>query len=691
MKAALILALAAAVPQSDELAARRAGPWGIDLSDGDRAVKPGDDFYRFQNGAWLERTQLGPRQPFAAYWFDLRQLAPRRVNALLMEAAADSGAPASSPRAMAGAFYRSFMNAQLVEQRGLAPLGPELEAIRAADTRAKLARLLGQMAGPGTPRFIDVRTGWSIGRSGPFSVDIRQDQDDPARSAIYVGQSGLNLPGPEYYSDPKLADLKAKYQGYAGAMLGLLGWPDPQAAAAKVVALETRIAGASWTHEQMRNVRSTHNPLTLEQLEQLAPRFDWRSFFAGAELPHVRRVVIDAKSAFPEIARICEETPIEVWQARQAFAVVDDAAASSLLGAAANTAAFDFRFRAFSNPSAVEPPRAARAPAVVARSVGGIVSALYLDRYYPPDVRAAAEAMAENLRRAFDARLERVSWMSAATRAKARAKLAKMTLSMGSPPHLRQYAGLVVRDDDLYGNAQRAAAYEWRARVNGLSRPYDRTQWNVLMMPEFPSYHYEPSSNSVQIPAAMFVAPFFDVQADAAVNYGAIGSMVASMLASGFDNAGRHYDADGRLRDWWTPAEEAAFAEKTRQLSAIYSEVEPLPGIHLKGDLVVDEAIDDLAGMLIALDALHLSLNGKPAPVIDGFTAEQRFFLGRAQMWRAKFDPAFVRNQLATGQNSHPFQRVNGPIRHIDAWYEAFDVRPGDAMFLAPERRLRIW
>ncbi len=676
---------------ADSLTPHSLGSWGLDFTDRDPLVRPGDDFYLSQNGSWLARTTLGPTRPFAAYWFDLRQLAPRRVAALLRDVAGQTAASPDSPDGQAGALYRAFMDEHTIEAKGLAPLDAELAAVRAVTTRRQLAKLMGRMAGPGTPRVLDLRLGASIGRNGAFAVDIREDQANPNRYAVYIGQSGLNLPGPEYYSDPQLAEFKAAYEVYVAKMLRLLAWPQAEARAKDIVALETRIAAVSWSHEQMRDVKSLYNPMTVSALNELAPDFDWRAFLAGAELDTVRHVIVDAKGALPGIARVFAQTPINVWQARQAFAIIDDAAKSSYLNAAANDAAFDFRFRRFNNPSAIAPPRSVRVANVITRNLGGLVSALYLARYYPPEVRAAGEQMAEHIRRAFDTRLQTIEWMSPGTRAAARAKLARMTISIGAPGTLPTYRGLVVRDSDLYGDTQRATAYDWHRLVNRLGAPFDRSEWNAPTTPQFPNYNYDLTSNAVQIPAAMFEPPFFDVHADAAINYGAIGIVIAQMLVSGFDNAGRHYDADGRLHDWWTPAEDSAFAAKTKALSEQYSAIEPLPGLHVKGDLVVNEAIDDLGGFLLALDAYHLSLEGRPAPVLNGFTGDQRFFLGRAQMWRAKFDPAFVRNQLATGVNAQPFLRVNGPIRHVSAWYDAFGVQPGDAMYIAPAQRVTIW
>jgi putative endopeptidase len=674
---------------AEELTAHSVGAWGLDLNDRDPSVKPGDNFYMSQNGAWFARTELGAQRPMAAYWFDLRTLAPRQLKVILEELAADTSALPESPKGKAGAFYRAFMDEKTVEAKGLTPLKPELDAIRAAKTKEQMASLMGRMASLGTLRSINSPTGRGIGRAGAFSVSIQQDQKDPRRYAVGLGQSGLNLPGPEYYLDPSLADIKSDYEIYVAKMLALLNWPGAASRAKEIVALETRIAEVSWSHEQMADSGTTYNQMTVAELARLAPAFDWRAFLKGAELGRVDHVVVDAKSAFPKIATIFAETPTEVWQARQAFAVADDAAGIGYLNTAAFNLNFDFRYRQFNNAASAMRPRTFPAYFAAALNLGDIVSSLYVARYFPPEAKTAAVEMTGNLRQALDARLAKLPWMSAETRARARDKLAKMTMRIGYPDKFEDYKGLEINDTDLYGNVMRASAFDWRRQVRQLNQPFDRSAWAGAA--EFANYRYIPTTNSIEIPAGLLQPPFFDLHADPAVNYGAVGTLMGLSILNGFNNQGRHYDGDGRLRDWWTAEEVKTFTDMTKRLADQYSAIEPLPGVHVKGELIVHESMSDIGGLLIALDAYHLSLKGQPAPVIDGFTGDQRVFLGWAQMWRAKFDPAFVRNQLVAGANSPPFLRVNGPVRNIDAWYEAFGVKPGDKLYLTPEERVHIW
>jgi putative endopeptidase len=677
----------AGIPQAarDDLALHSVARWGLDVRDRDPSVKPGDDFFMSQNGAWFARTELSPQVPFAAYWNDLRRLTPRRLAAILDEAAADKNASPDSVRAKAGAFYRAFLDEKTVESKGMTPLDPVLSGIRAAKTPSRMAAEMGRAAGPGTlPRQRPIGF---IPDGAAFLISIAQDQRDPTRYAVYVGQGGLGMPGPEYYSDPQLADVKLAYETYAAKLLRLMGWPNPELRAKEIVAFETRIAAASWSHEQMLDVVNTYNRMTIAELSAFAPGFDWHAFLAGAELGNVDAVVVDAKSAFPKIASIVAETPLEVLQARQAFAAADLAAPN--LYRPAFDANFDFRIRAFNNPTTVPKPRPLQAWYTLEPAIGDMLGTLYVARYFSPESKAKALEMTANMRHAFDARIEKLAWMSPQTKARAREKLAKMNVNIGYPDTVADYTGLDISDTDLYGDVVRASAFDWRRQVRRLDAPFDHSEW--VFTPQSVNYSYTPTTNTLEIPAATLQPPFFDLNADDAVNYGAVGALIGSQMIGAFDNRGRHYDADGRLRDWLTADESVKFAAMTTAIAQQYSAIEPLPGLHVKGELVADEAVDDIGGLLVALDAYHLSLNGRPAPVLDGFTGDQRVFLGRAQMWRAKFDRAFVRAQVATGRNAQPFLRVNGPVRNVDAWYAAFGVKPGDKMYLAPQDRVHIW
>jgi putative endopeptidase len=662
------------------------GAWGIELADRDPAIRAGDDFYMSQNGTWFAKTPVDDTRPNAAYWRDLRGQARVRVAELLASAAAQPQIGLETPVGKAAAFYQAYMDVDAIEAKGLGPLRADLDAIRATTTRARLARLLGAVAGPGTNRPVDFFArplGYSL-----FGIDIAQDVNQPDRYAVYLHQAGLLLPGPEYYLDAQFADVRSAYRGYVAALLALAGWPQPDASAEAIIDFETRIARVSWSHEQMNDAVRSNNPMRVAELARLAPGFDWRAFLAGAGVAQADKVNIDARDAFPKMAAIFAATPTSVLQARQAFALVDMHA--DALGAAAVQRNFEFRTGLLAGQAGAGlPPRASRAALAVATHVDEIVASLYVAEHFTHEAKARALEMTGNLRTAFDRRIAALSWMTADTREHARRKLARMDLHIGYPDRAPDYRGLQISADDLYGDLKRSAAFKWRRAVSRLGTHFDRGEWAVT--PSYPNYNYKPTTNTLELPAALLQPPFFDVHADAAVNYGAIGALIGEMMMAAFDPQGRHYDEDGRLREWWNVSDATYFDEQAHKLSAQYSAVEPLPGMHIKGDLVLGESLDDLGGLQIALDAYHIDLGGEPAPVLDGFSGDQRFFLGRAQMWRAKFGPTFVRNQIAGGTNAPPFLRVNGPLRNIDAWYAAFDVRPGDKLYLAPEERVRIW
>jgi len=674
------------VPQSTE--SHTFGTWGVDLAYRDLGIRPGDNFYEYVNGKWLAQVPFAPNEKAQAFWRYVRLLAPLRLNGILESLAADTAASATSPEGKAGAFYRSFMDEKTIEAMGLSPLNPQLEAIRAVKSKSQLASLMGQIAGPGTIRariMFGQTPGWAFFRLD----DINQDLVHPERYAVYLGAGGLVLPGPEYYLETQFAALRKAYVAYIARVLTLVGWPVARERAQQVLDLETEIARVSWSHEQMLDSVKTYNPMTIRDLAKFAPEFDWRAFMTGGQLAGVGTVVIDARSAFPKIAAIFAAAPLELLKARQAFGVADEGVyfLNSELGAAAN----EFYGNALGNGAFMgSAPRNIRAEKTSEMVLGDIVSGFYVARYSSPRVKAIAQEMAENMRQALDAHLQTLSWMGPASRARAREKLARMHILIGYPEHFDDFAGLEVKEHDLYGNYARSAAYQWQALVHRLGKPYDPSQWSVRA--EYPTFSYTPTSNTVEIPAALLVPPFFDAAADPAVNYGSAGTIIGAMIASPFFmQQGLNFDTDGHLNPWLARDEAARFSAMSRRIADQYSRVEQIPGFPLKGELLADEALGDLAGLEISLDAYHASLRGSSAPQLDGYSGDQRFFLGRAFMWRAKFVESFVRSQIATGSNEPPFMRVNGLLPNMDSWYSAFDVKPGDGLYVAPEQRVKIW
>jgi putative endopeptidase len=659
------------------------GAWGIDLTAMDPQVKPGDDFNRYASGAWLARTQIPADKPMASLRYEMTDRTQARLHDLLEAAAASAAAPPVSLQDKVGLFYKSFMDESRLDALGAEPIEPELKTIRDAHDRKDIAVLMGR----NNDEFY----------GSTFSLTTDADLKDVSRYAVYVSQAGLGLPDRDYYLKPGFAAQKAAYQQYVAQLLTLVHWSDPQASAAAVVAFETRIAEVSWTKAQQRDVEATYNPQSLQQLEALTPGFPWPNFLKAAKLGGIDRVVVAEKSAFPKIAAVYRSTPLETLQAWQAFTVTDNAA--FYLSKPFSDARFEFRDKALSGQP-VEPVRWKRA----VRAVGGGdctgervdcfgnmgfgVGELYTGRYFPPAAKAKIEVLVMNVKAAMRARLERLDWMSPATKAEALKKLDTYQIKVGYPDHARDYSALVIRADDLVGNVRRAAETDWLFYTSRLHGPVDRSDWS--MTPQT-NDAYNGSLRDIVFPAGILQPPMFDPAADPAVNYGAIGGVIGHELTHGFDDEGRKLDAAGQLRDWWTAADAAAFEARAKRLGAQYSSYEPLPGVHINGDLTLGENIADLGGVNVALEAYRRSLNGKPAVVLDGFTGDQRVLLGWAQVWRGKVRDDYVRKQVASDPHSPRAFRVIGPTRNVDDWYTAFGVKPGDAYYLPPGQRVRIW
>jgi len=657
------------------------GAWGFDLSARDTSVKPGDDFFAYANGAWVKRTEIpADRSNYGMH----AALAERALGQLrvIME---DAGkADPKSVEGKVGAYYAAFMDEARVEALGAAPLKPCLDAVRAAATRDALAALMGRA----NADF----------EGSLFSVSISPDAKDPSHYAIDLNQSGLGMPDRDYYLVASFAAKKQAYQAYVARLLTLEGWPDADKNAAAIVALETKIAQASWSRVEQRDVVKSYNPMSLAELKALAPGFDWGGFFKEADLGAPDHIIVGEKSAIPKLAAIFAATDLDTLKAWAAFAIADNAAV--YLSKDFTDASFEFHGNALSG-QAEQRARWKRAVHTVAggdilfglrsESYGALIWAvgdLYVAKHFPPAAKVKAEALMANLKEALRARIARVTWMSPATKAKALDKLKTLRVLIGSGPDTRDYSGLVITRDDLFGDAQRIGAFEWARLAARPGKAVDRGEW--AESPQTVNDYEDPVMNLVAFPAAYLQAPFFDPNADAAVNYGAAGLM-AHELTHGFDDEGRLFDADGRIADWWTPEDIKTFAARIKALGAQYDAFEVLPGLHVNGDLTMGENIADLGGLLIALDAYHKSLDGKPAPVLDGLSGDQRFFLGWAQDWRYKIRDDAARQRIVSDPHSPAAARTNIPLQNIDAWYKAFRVRPGDKLYRAPKDRVKIW
>jgi putative endopeptidase len=685
-----IAVLAAAIGMAATSAAAQSadkplyGDWGFDLTAMDRSAKPGDDFNRYANGAWLARTPIPADKSIISLRAEMTDRIDARLHELMEQAAAAAPAQPASLSDKVGAFYKAFMDAGRIQALGATPIAPELDAVRAAPDRAALAAQMGR-----------TQTDFE---GSLFGLSENINLKDVSRYDIYVSQAGLGLPDRDYYLDPSFAAQKTAYQAYVARMLGLIGWPDPDANAAAVVAFETRIAQASWSKVEQRDPDAVYNPMTVTELQAYAPGFNWRGFLDNAGLTGLDHVVVQEKSAFPRIAAVYAATPIDAIKAWQAFTVADNAAL--YLSEPFARARFDFRGKVLSG----QPEEEARWKQAIHGVSGGLcdggertecfgnlgfgVGELYTAHYFPPASKAKIEALVTEVKAAFRARLERVDWMGPATKVEALKKLDTYQIKVGYPDHPRDYSAVEMDAGDLVGDVRRAGAADWKFYLGRLNGPVDRSDWQ--MTPET-NNAYNGSLRDIVFPAGILQPPIFDPAADPAINYGAIGAVIGHEMTHGFDDQGRKLDAEGRLRDWWTPADAAAFEARAKRLGAQFSSYEPVPGAHINGGLTMGENIADLGGLNIALEAYHRSLHGQPAPVIDGFTGDQRVFLGWAQAWRGKARDDYVRKQVVSDPHSPRAFRVIGPMRNIDAWYAAFGVQPGDVYYVAPDDRVRIW
>ena len=661
-----------AVAQSDATAGaapKAYGAWGVDLSARDLEVKPGDGFFQYANGAWYGSAVIPADQGSTGVDYDVYNLSQVQLRSLIEGSAK---APDSPTAAQIGALYTAFMDEAKAEALDDKPLQPDLDAIKAATTREQLAELMGRANGGfGLP---------------VFAAEVDPDDKDPTRNVLVLGQAGLGLPDRDYYLTKPFEAQKAAYRAYVENTLKLIGWPYPAAAADQILALETKIAEASWPVADRRDSLKVYNPETIAELKALAPDFQWDAYLKGAGAPDVTRVIVHEKSAFPKIAEIFASTPVSVLQAWQAFHAADQA--SPYLSKRFVDNRFDFRGKSLSGLVSNR-PRWKRGVTVVDGSLGEAVGREYVARYFPPGSKAQMEALVGNLKAAMAARIQRVGWMSPVTKAQALAKLAKLRVMVGYPDKWRDYSALRIAPDDLYGDVERSSAFEWAWQIGKLNKPVDPKEWQ--MHPQEVNAYNDPERNVIVFPAAILQAPYFDPKADAAVNYGAIGAIIGHEITHGFDDQGRHYDASGALRDWWTKEDADRFEAETKKLAAQFDALEVAPGLHVNGQLTMGENLADLGGLLMALDAYHASLGGKPAPVIDGLTGDQRLFLAFAQAWRDKQRPDSEKEQVASDPHSPSRFRAEAPERNIDAWYAAFNVGPEQKLYVAPGQRVRIW
>jgi len=657
-------------------------PAGLDPGARDPATRAQDDFYQYVNGSWLKRTTIPPGQSSVSLASELEDRVETQLHTLLEDAAArSSSAPAADARV--GALYAAFIDQSRLDALGISPLRADLDLIAAIRNKSDIATRMGSSQ-------------YDFGGS-LFEIGIDVDIGNPAQYAIYIGQAGLGMPGRDYYLANESRPTRTAYRAYIERLLGLIQWREPAASADAVLALETRIAEASWTRSAQSDLRRLYNPMSPDELTTLAPGFDWRAFLAAAGLADRSRIVVAEYSALPKLAAIFADTPLETLKSWQAFMLADSAADS--LSSDFQQARFEFRRHTLlgqrRNPprwrqfiDAVSSPNGAGSLRDGMGAMKWTVGELYTARYFSPDTKKMAERMAADIVRAFRTRLETLAWMSPETKRIALRKLGTYSIKLGYPDYPRDTSNLEVRRDDLLGDIRRATKSEWDFHVSRSRGPVDRMDWQIT--PQTMDA-YTGQLRDIVFPAAVMQPPLFDPGADAAVNYASMGTVIARELARGFFDEGRLIDADGARRDWWSPADAAAFKALANALGAQYAAFEPIPGLHIDPQLTITENIADLCGVLVGLDAYHASLNGRRAAVIDGLSGDQRFFIAYAQSWRGQVSDAAIREQTRNDPQSFRKFRVQGPVRNVDAWYAAFNVREGDKMYLAPGDRVRLW
>jgi len=670
--AALAGATTVASPTDIPAAAPASLTTGLDKAGMDTAARPQDSLFSAMNGNWLKTTPIpGDKAAYGTFTV-LDDLSNERVKTIIEGLSAKEQAPGSA-NAKIGDFYRSYMDTAAIDASGMRPLWPYLAQIDAVKTRADLVKLMGEWAS-----FVDL----------PMGLGVGPDPKDPTIYSASSGQGGLGLGDRDYYlkKDERFAKARTAYREYMRKLLAAQGSKNATMQASAVMNLESRLAKVQWTQEANRDPVKTYNPTTLKQLAASYPSIDWKAYLEAGQLAEAPFVSISQPSYVAAATRMIRSEPLDVWKTYLRVRLMD--ALSLELPAQVRDARFQFHGVAM-NGVKVDRPRWERAVGSVNDAMGEAVGQIYVGEYFPPAYKARMVELVDNLMKAYATSIDGLSWMSPATKVEAHAKLAKYGIKIGYPDHWRDYTALDVKAGDPLGNAVRASQFEYHRQVVRNGKPVDRTEWG--MTPQTVNAYYDPTKNEIVFPAAILQPPFFDMKADDAANYGAIGAIIGHEISHGFDDEGSQFDGDGKLRNWWTADDRKAFEAITGKLDAQYSAYEPLPGVHVKGKLTMGENIADLSGLQIAYKAWKISLNGKPAPVIDGVSGEQRFYYGFAQAWREKMRDEAMLNLVTTNPHSPPQFRADGASINSDGFHEAFATKPGDRMWKAPADRLRLW
>jgi putative endopeptidase len=655
---------------------------GIDLAGMDRSVAPGDNFFAYANGSWVKTASIPPDRSSYGPTAMLAELTAKRTSDLITEVAGQS-TPAGSETRKIKDFFAAYMDEAGIEAKGLKPLQPLLDSIAAIADRKGLAHVLGRQL----RADVDIFNATNVTTDNLFGLWVAQDLDNPTRYAPFIVQGGLGMPDRDYYLDPsaRMEDIRAKYRAHIAAMLRLAHAPDAEGKAARIFDLEKRIADVHASRSDTEDIKKGNNHWTRADFDAKAPGLDWAAYFAPAGLDGRKDFVVWQPGAVTGISALTASAPLDVWKDYLMFRAIEHSAA--VLPRAFVDESFAFHGTVLSGTPQLQ-ERWKRAVDAVSAAMGEAVGKLYVKRYFPPEEKARAQEMVRNLMTAFAKRIDNLEWMSPATKTKAKAKLAVLKVGVGYPDKWTDYTGLDVRADDAFGNQDRAGLFQLKRSLMKLDRPVDRDEW--VMTPQTVNAVNLPAMNALNFPAAFLQPPYFDPERPEVMDYGATGSVIGHEISHSFDDQGALFDATGRLSNWWTKEDLEHFRASAERLVKQYDAYRPFPDLAVNGRLTLSENIADIAGLAAAYDAYRLSLGGKTAAVVEGFTGDQQFFISFGQAWRQKRREASLRRQVLTDGHSPAEYRADA-VRNLDPWYAAFDVKPGQSLYLAPADRVRIW
>jgi len=647
---------------------------GIDTQYIDKSVRPQDDFYSFLNGEWMKTTEIPADK---SRWGSFNKLADDtkpQLRGIIEELQKQKGLKGDEQKI--AALYASYMNEAALEKAGIKPLSGELSRVRSMKDVKALPALIAHFNRMGVP--------------APYGVYVGQDARNSTQYAAHLSQSGLGLPDRDYYlkkDDAKMAETLAKYEQHVAKVLGMAGEKNAAEKAKAIVALETQMAEAQWTRVQNRDPVKRYNKTDIAKLDEMAPGYDWKAALGAAGIASKTDTVIVSQPSYLEaFAKLANSTPIDTWKAYFTWQLLRDA--SPYLSKSYSDASFAFYGTVLSGVTEQE-PRWKRGVNVTEEAIGEGLGKLYVAKYFPAERKARMDELVKNILVAYKQSIDSIEWMGAETKKQAQEKLSKFTPKIGYPNKWRDYSKLQMSERDLLGNMERAAEFEYNRNLAKLGQPIDKDEWG--MTPQTINAYYRPTANEIVFPAAILQPPFFDAKADDAVNYGAIGAVIGHEISHGFDDSGSQYDGDGNLRVWWTDQDRANFKAKGDAMIKQYSSYAPLPGYNVNGALTLGENIADNSGLAIAYKAYKISLGGKPAPVIDGLSGDQRFYMGFGQVWRSKTRDAEQIKRIKTDPHSPGQFRANGTVVNQPGFYDAFGVKEGDKMYVAPENRIIIW